>query len=154
MASPSLRIFVLVPGILLASVAGSAWAASPASGTLTATSGPVTYTAGPFSLANPTPVPEVDAGPECNNPQQPCDDFALTVALPSDYTTTNPAMLIQVSLSWTDSGSGHSDYDLYIYRGTVTTTDGSQTALSQSATSANPEVANLWAFNGTQIFTV
>jgi len=141
-------------GLPLVLIANGAWAGTPSSGTLTATSGPVTYSAGPFPLANPTPIPEVDAGPECSNPQQPCDDFALTVAMPSDYTTTHPGMLIQISLSWTDSGIGASDYDLYIYRGTVTNTDGSQTALSQSATSSNPETTTLWTFNGTQTFTV
>src|SRR5690242_9393831 len=95
------RTLIALLGLLSASIAGGAWAAAPSSGTLTATSGPVSYSAGPFPLANPTPVPLVDAGPECNNPSQPCDDFALTVALPSDYTTTHPNMLIQFKLSWT-----------------------------------------------------
>lgn len=129
-------------------------AATPDNGILTDTSGPLDYSAGPFPVANPTPVPLFDAGPECNNPQQPCDDYALTVALPSDYTSTHPGELIQVSLSWTDAGTGASDYDLYVYSGTVTTTDGSETALAQSATSANPEVTTLHTFNGTQTFTV
>ena len=131
-----------------------AQAATPASGTLTATSGPISYSAGPFPLANPTPIPLVDAGPECNNPQQPCDEYALTVALPADFTSTNPNMLIQFSLGWTDSGTGHSDYDLYVYPGSVAGTDGSEAAQAQSATSNNPEVTTLRAFNGTQTFTV
>ena len=129
-------------------------AATPPSGTLTDTSGPITYSAGPFNIANPTPIPEVDSGPECNNPQQPCDDFALTVSLPSDYTTTHPDDLIRFTASWTDAGTGHSDYDLYIYNGTVTTTNGSQTALAQSATSANPESTSICTFNGSRTFTV
>src|SRR5437667_10265927 len=54
-------------------------ASNPSSGTLTDASGPQTYTAGPFNAANPTPVIEVDRGPECNNPSQPCDEYALTV---------------------------------------------------------------------------
>src|SRR3979411_650620 len=67
------------------------FAASPASGTLTDTSGPLNYTAGPFNVANPTPLPEgVDAGPECNNPSQPCDDFALTITLPTGYRAAHP----------------------------------------------------------------
>ena len=57
--------------------------ATPPAGTLTDSSGPLTYAAGPFSIANPTPVPEVDVGPHCNNPTLPCDDFALTVQLPA-----------------------------------------------------------------------
>ncbi|MGE5624313.1 MAG: hypothetical protein ACM3ZT_02070 [Bacillota bacterium] len=154
MSGRSLKILVVFLGFVLAAVAGGIRAATPSSGTLTATSGPLTYTAGPFPLANPTPVPLVDAGPECNNPQQPCDEYALTVSLPSDFTTTNPGMLIQFSLGWTDSGTGASDYDLYIYPGSVTTTDGSEAAQAQSASSANPEVTTIRAFNGTQTFTV
>src|SRR4029079_7187898 len=102
--------------------------ATPASGTLTDTSGPITYTAGPFPIANPTPVPIFDSGPQCANPVQPCDDFALTVSLPSDYAETHPGDVIKFTLGWTDTGTGQSDYDLYVYKGTVTNTDGSQAA--------------------------
>src|SRR2546430_1170850 len=55
------------------------FAATPSSGTLTDASGPISYTAGPFFVANPTPVIEVDKGPECSGSTQPCDDYALTV---------------------------------------------------------------------------
>jgi len=135
-------------------LATSASAAVPASGTLTDTSGALSYSAGPFTLANPTPVPLLDSGPECNNPSQPCDDFFLTVTLPADYATTHPNDLIRFNASWTDTGSGASDYDLYVYPGTVTTTDGTQQALTQSASSANPETTTLRVFNGTKTFTV
>lgn len=138
----------------LLTAAAAAQAATPASGTLTDLSGPVTYTAGPFTVANPTPVPLLDSGPECNNPVQPCDDFFLTVALPADYAANHPNDLIRLKLAWTDSGAGVSDYDLYAFAGTVTATDGSQQALSQSASGANPEVTTLRVFNGTRTFTV
>lgn len=154
MAAVSRSLTFFIVSLLFALTTGGARASSPSGGTLTVTSGPVSYTAGPFTLANPTPVPEVDAGPECNNPQQPCDEYALTVALPADFTTTNPNMLIRFTLGWTDSGTGHSDYDLYIYPGTVTATDGSEAAQAQSASSANPEVTTIRAFNGTRTFTV
>src|SRR5947207_12438475 len=108
-------------------------ASTPSSGTLTDTSGPVSYTAGPFFVANPTPVILVDSGPECGA-SQPCDDFALTVTLPSGYHAANPNASVKVTLSWTDTGSGSSDYDLYIYKNPrndcnptdCTSTDGSQ----------------------------
>ncbi|HEU5216266.1 MAG TPA: PKD domain-containing protein [Gaiellaceae bacterium] len=132
----------------------TAHGATPASGTLTDTSGPITYTAGPFALANPTPVPVVDSGPECDNPVQPCDDFALTVSLPSDYAETHPNDVIRFTAGWTDSGSGQSDYDLYVYKGTVTNTDGSEAAYTQSASGANPEITAIPVFDGTQTFTV
>ncbi|HEX7964550.1 MAG TPA: hypothetical protein VF651_02425 [Gammaproteobacteria bacterium] len=140
--------------LLLLAVLAPAWAATPASGTLTDTSGPLDYVAGPFVLANPTPVPLVDAGPECSNPQQPCDDFALTVTLPSDYTTTHPGVLLRVSATWSDAGAGASDYDLYVYAGSVTNTDGSVAAQAQSASSSDPEVATLRTFNGSKTFTI
>jgi PKD repeat protein len=128
--------------------------ATPASATLTDTSGPIVYTAGPFVVANPTPVPLVDSGPECDNPVQPCDDFALTVSLPGDYAEQHPNDTIRFSMSWADSGAGVSDYDLYVYKGSVTNTDGSQAAYAQSASSANPEVTSIPVFDGTQTFTV
>ncbi len=42
---------------------------------------------------------------------------------------------------WTDTGSGQSNYDLYIYNGTNPTVDGNHPADHQSASGANPEVA-------------
>jgi hypothetical protein len=132
----------------------TAHGATPASGTLTDTSGPVTYTAGPFALANPTPVPIIDSGPECANPVQPCDDFALTVSLPSDYAETHPNDVVRFTMGWTDTGTGQSDYDLYVYKGTVTDTDGSEAPYAKGPGSGNPEVAAIPVFDGTQTLTV
>ncbi len=135
-------------GILLALFS---FAATPPSGTLTDTSGPQTYTVAPFTGANPTPVIEVDSGPECNNPSQPCDDYALTITLPAGYAAAHPNAGAKVTMSWTDAGSGRSDYDLYIYKNPrtdctpndCTVTSGSQAADWQSATSNNPEIATI-----------
>src|SRR6266571_8610704 len=137
--------------------------ATPSSGTLTGTSCPLSYTAGPFFVANPTPILFVDQGPECSGSAQPCDNYALTVTLPAGYAAAHPNAAIKVTLSWTDNGSGASDYDLYIYRNPrndcspqdCTTTDGSQAADSQSASSANPEIATISPVSdGTQRYTV
>ncbi|HEY2028048.1 MAG TPA: fibronectin type III domain-containing protein [Myxococcales bacterium] len=144
-------LFALLAVLL---IGRSSLAAVPASGTLTDTSGGLTYSAGPFTLPNPTPIPELDSGPECSNPSQPCDDFLLTVTLPADYATTHPNDLIRISAGWTDAGAGVSDYDLYLFAGAVTTTSGGQQALSQSASSANPETTTIRVFNGTKTFTV
>ncbi|HEY2354207.1 MAG TPA: PKD domain-containing protein [Gaiellaceae bacterium] len=132
----------------------AAQGATPAGGTLTDTSGPLTYTAGPFTLANPTPVPQVDSGPECNNPTQPCDEYQLTVSLPSNYAEQHPNDTIRFTAGWTDTGSGQADYDLYVYKGNISTTDGSQAAYTQSASSSNPEITSIPVFDGTQTFTV
>jgi hypothetical protein len=125
------------------SLAMFSFAATPASGTLTDTSGPLTYTGGPFFVANPTPILFVDQGPECSGSAQPCDDYVLTVTLPAGYAAAHPNAGVKATLSWTDSGSGSSDYDFYIYRGIVHDTDGSQAADYQSASSSDPEIATI-----------
>src|SRR5436190_1996019 len=131
------------------------FAATPSSGTLTDTSGPQSYTAGPFFVANPTPILFVDQGPECFGSAQPCDDYVLTVTLPAGYAAAHPNAAVKVTMDWTDAGSGASDYDLYIYRGAVTNTDGSQSADYQSASSADPEIATISPVaDGTSRFTV
>ncbi len=131
------------------------FAATPSSGTLTDTSGPQTYTAGPFFVANPTPILFVDQGPECFGSAQPCDDYALTVTLPAGYAAAHPTAGVKVTMSWTDTGSGASDYDLYVYKGTVHDTDGTQPADYQSASSSNPEIASISPLaDGTQAYTV
>jgi len=66
------------------------FASTPSSGTLTDTSGLLSYTAGPFFVVNPTPILFVDQGPECSGSAQPCDDFALTVTLPAGYAAGHP----------------------------------------------------------------
>src|SRR5205814_8339393 len=73
------------------------FASTPSSGTLTDTSGPQTYMAGPFFVANPTPVIFVDQGPECFGSEQPCDDYALTVTLPAGYHTAHPNAAVKVT---------------------------------------------------------
>src|SRR5207253_7975796 len=139
------------------------FASTPPSGTLTDSSGPQTYTAGPFFVANPTPIIFVDQGPECFGSEQPCDDYALTVTLPSGYAAAHPNASIKVAMSWTDNGSGASDYDLYIYKiprsdcnpNDCTSTDGSQAANYQSASSSNPEIATISPLaDGTQKYTL
>ena len=146
-----------------ASLGWLSFAATPPNGTLTDVSGPVTYTAGPFNVANPTPLIQVDSGPECNNPSQPCDDYALTVTLPAGYHAAHPNAAVKFTLSWGDTGSGQSDYDLYIYKTPradcsptdCTVTDGTQAANAQSASSNNPEVASFNPLaDGSQTFTV
>ena len=125
------------------------FADTPPAGTLTPDSGPISYASGPFFIANQSPIPEVDSGPECDNPIQPCDDHVLTVALPAGYMTDHPSAAVQVTMSWTDTGSGQSDYDLWIYPNPdpdcdptdCSSTDGSQTPTHQSTTSHDPEVA-------------
>src|SRR5438067_215814 len=118
------------------------FASTPSSGTLSETTPVLMYDAGPFLVANPTPILFVDVGPECG-PGQPCDNYTLNVNLSSTYLTNNPNASIKVTLSWNDTGSGASDYDLYIYDGVVGNLDGGSAAPYQSAGGSNPEVASI-----------
>jgi hypothetical protein len=63
------------------------------------------------------------------------------VSLPAGYVAAHPNSAVKVSAGWTDTGSGKSDYDLYIYNGVVGDLGGSQPADHQSASGADPEVA-------------
>ncbi len=130
------------------------FASTPSSGTLTDTSGPLTYTIAPFTTANPTPVIQVDNGPRCNG-QFNCDSYALTINVSPAYLMANPNASAKVTLSWTDTGSGNSDYDLYVFNGSVPTTSGSRAADYQSASGADPEVAVITPLlAGTQQYTI
>lgn len=147
--------FTLLAALAALTARLTASAATPSSGTLTDTSGPVVYSAGPFTGANATPIPEVDSGPECNNPTLPCDEYALTVALPAGYAALHPNAVVKVTMSWTDTGTGQSDYDLYIYKGAVSTTDGSQPSDYGSASSLNPEIGYVNPVNdGSSLYTL
>ena len=77
-------VFTVIPS--------AAHGATPASGTLTDTSGPINYTAGPFAVGEPNARSRSwTTDRSAQNPVQPCDDFALTVSLPSDYAGDAPA---------------------------------------------------------------
>lgn len=130
------------------------FASTPSTGTLTDVSGPLRYTAGPFNQPNPTPVIEVDNGPRCNG-QFPCDSYALSVNVPAAYLTSNPNASVKVTMSWTDGGTGNSDYDLYVFKGMVANTNGARAAEYKSASSGNPEVAVIFPLvAGPQQYTV
>src|SRR5438045_5438221 len=140
------------------------FASTPSSGTISVSSPSATYTAGPFYVTNPTPVIELDLGPECTDTVQPCDDFALTTDLPAGYAAAHPSASIKVTLSWTNTGgsNGKGDYDLYAYKNPrndcspndCTKTTGSQAADFQSASSANPEIASIPVADGAQHYTI
>lgn len=137
-----ISVFLLSSAGLLVSISSSA--ATPTSGTLSVTNPVLTYDAGPFIVPNQSPLGagQLDQGPRCST-QFPCDNFALTVSLPAGYVSEHPNASVKVTLYWTDTASGQSDYDLYIFRGTVGDLDGSRQADYQAASQANPEVASM-----------
>jgi len=93
------------------------FAATPGSGTLTpsATGGSasITWTGGPFTA--------VTADPSVCTPQS-CDDFFLTVNIPSSFYATNPNYSVQVLITW---ASLPNDFDLYVYDSTGTLVNSS-----------------------------
>ena len=121
-----------------------AFAATPSSGTLSQATPVLEYTGGPFLQSNPVPVPLVQSGPTCGGAQNPCDSFALTTSVSAAFLTANPNASAKVTLSWTDTGTGNSDYDLYIYNGVVANTTASTPVATRSASGANPEVTSIF----------
>jgi PKD repeat protein len=112
--------------LALMTVAGFAQAATPASGTLTDTSGPLGYTSGPFMVPNATGA----AALTCMNPVAPCDTFALTVTLPAGFAAAHPKAVFTVSTAWANTTE---DYDIYL-------NDSTGTQVNSSASSSDPEM--------------
>ena len=154
--STIVRIFIAL--VLFASSACFvfySFAATPSSGTLSEATPVLEYTAGPFLQSNPRPVPVVESGPTCGGAQSPCDSYALTISVSAAYVSANPSAAAKVTLSWTDTGSGNSDYDLYIYTGAVGNTTASTPVTARGASAANPEVASIFPLTaGDNIYTI
>src|SRR6267142_6948007 len=131
----------LAAALIVATMHSSA--ATPSGGILSEANPVLTYDAGPFNVPNQSPVGlgQLDTGPRCNNNAFPCDNYALTVSLTSGYVAAHPNSGIKLTMSWTDSGSRQSDYDLYVYNGVVGDLGGNQPADHQSSSGSNPEVA-------------
>src|SRR5690242_18269325 len=145
-SSRYLRTVVLVlivgcfaAGLIVATLHSSA--ATPANGTLSDTNPVLTYDAGPFNTPNQSPVGlgQLDTGPRCNSNAFPCDNFALTVSLPDGYVAAHPNAGIKLTMSWTDTGTKQSDYDLYVYNAVVGDLGGNQPADHQATNGTNPE---------------
>ena len=158
----ALSIIRLVVAIALFAFGGAlgwlSFASTPASGILTPATPELTYDAGPFPVANQSPLGlgQLDQGPRCSDPQFPCDNYNLTVTLPTGYVATYPNAAIKVSMYWTNTATDNaaSDYDIYIFAGTVGNLTGNNAGIAQGASSANPEVANIGPLtDGTSTYT-
>jgi hypothetical protein len=157
-----LAAFILCSvGALLAMVG---FASTPSTGTVSDANPVFEYNAGPFFQPNQSPLGlgQLDSGPRCDA-ADPCDNFSLTVTLPAGYAAAHPFAGAKVTMSWTDTGSGKSDYDLYIYKTgradcptpDCSTPDGNERADYQSASGKNPEVASIFPLkDGSQTYTL
>ena len=88
-------------------------AATPASGTLTASQRTLTYTF-PFALTANVSGAEADTYTCNTGPADPCDIFTLTLDLPADFRTTNPNDFLRIQAGVTSEAS---DIDLQLADG-------------------------------------
>jgi len=107
----------IVIAFTLCSVGGSlgwlSFASTPSSGTLTDTSAPLTYTAGPFFQPNAfgnSIAGECD--PDPSDALVPCDVYQLHVSLPAGYVQANPNKHLFVRIEWPTPAAR---FDLYLW---------------------------------------
>jgi len=82
-----------------------------------------TWTAGPFAVPNATGA----AGdPTCGSAATPCDDYKLSVGVPSGYDADHS---LRVDVKWPNSAA---DFDVYVL-------DSSGAVVSSAASSSDPE---------------
>jgi hypothetical protein len=147
--------------IAFALIATGSWigmlgmASTPTAGTLTDTSAPLTYTAGPFTFPN---VFGNSIAGECNpdpsDPTVPCDIYRLTVTLPANYAQTHPNQSLFVRVDWSTQAA---DFDLYLWDAASWTTGSfpSGSPLAQSRqTVTNFEQLEIPAVGGSHQYVV
>src|SRR3982074_2389060 len=89
----NVRVIIAVAFCSLgASLGWFSFAAMPPSGTLSDVNTLLTYDAGPFNVPNRSPLGagQLDTGPRCDANTFPCDNYALTVPLPTGYAAAQP----------------------------------------------------------------
>jgi hypothetical protein len=108
--------------LLVAAVVSSAQAATPTSGSISDTSAPVQWTAGPFAAANISGAAgDVVCAPEL------CDDFQLHVSTPAGYADSHQ---LSIKVDWAVAAA---DFDIYLL-------DSAGAVVASAASSSDPEV--------------
>src|SRR5262245_51528186 len=104
---------VVLAGALALLAAGppAAKAATPSSGSVSPSAPSATYSGGDFDGTNQTGLTPIDPAPGvtpvCSSPLLPCDDYTLTVTVPTDP----HSYAIVVTVTVTNPGA---DFDLYL----------------------------------------
>jgi dockerin type I repeat protein len=148
-------LIALVLCTLGASFGWLSFAATPPNGTITDTSGPVNYSAGPFFNPNAfgNSIPG-ECDPDPSFPLVPCDIYKLTVSLPADYAQTHPNQSLFVRVEW---GTPAADFDLYLWDAASWPADsfpqGSPIAQSRQ-TATNFEQIEIPSGNGSHQYVV
>lgn len=114
------------------------FAATPDNGTLTDTSGRITYTSGPFLVSNPSATAELI----CDPPVAPCDDYRLTVTVPAEFQNTHNVV---ITTSWPNVAE---DFDVYLYDENPPV----EPAVKDAASSSDPEIITIDAVSG--VYTI
>jgi hypothetical protein len=115
-------------------------AITPPAGTLTETSGTVTFTGGPYVVPNPSA--QANGIPTCNAALE-CDEYKLTVSGLSAATTASK--YIRIEVGWPNIGE--TQFDLYVFKGdTATGKIIAQNLGDQSY--VDPDVVLIPAING------
>ncbi|MER6735616.1 sialidase family protein [Streptomyces puniciscabiei] len=112
-------------------------AATPSSGTVTDSASSVTWGGGPFVVPNASGA----AGAVSCDALQPCDDYALRVAVPDGYDAGHS---LRVEIKW---GTPAADFDLY-----ALDADGRQ--IAAAASTSDPEVLLLPAVSASYTLRV
>ena len=135
----SVRVLPGLFGLFSLLSAQDSFSASPAMGTLTDSSGKVTYSSGPFTVSNPTG----NAGPvDCST--LPCDEYKLTVTLPAGYAAGHSTAQLKISTVWSNTAE---DYDLYVF-------DSAGKDAGSSHGGADPEEVLIKPVDGSNNYTI
>lgn len=116
-------------------------AATPATGTLSATAATLSYSSGPFVISN---VSGTAGSVICQAPILVCDEYTLTVDLSSTYLASHPGTSLSVSTAWANTVE---DYDIYLL-------DSTGAQLAVSASSSDPESYVFSVKPGTNTYTL
>ena len=115
-------------------VPATTFAATPSSGTISATSGPLAWGGGPFFVSNQSST----AGAPICNAALGCDDYLLT----SSFLVASPGASVRVSVSWVNPLA---EFDLYVL-------DTTGAVVSQAGSSVSPNSVLIPASTG--VYTV
>lgn len=127
----------------------AAFAASPASATLTPDARTQAFTGGPYVIPNvtsQTEITDVIGDPVCVPGTPVCDTFDIKFDLPEDFYEQSPQELVKFKMTWAAT-TGQEDYDFYLY-------DAAGNYVAQGEGTTNPETITFCAGQGVQDYTM
>ncbi len=141
-----LGFFFVAAALCVLAIRPALAAIMPMGGTLSDSSGPLTFTGGPYPVANPSS--QATGVPTCNAVLV-CDEYTLTVSGLSAATTASK--YIRIEVRWMELGEAQ--FDLYVFSGTSATGQLIASSLGNQ-TYVDPDVVLIPAINGTYTIRV